>query len=338
MGKATKTEQTPVIAFKGFDRNFQCRGFQFAAGKTYEHSGVVERCESGFHACESPLDVWGYYGPFDSRFAIVELAGELSREDGGDSKIAAGKITVKAELKLPEFIGYAVKAIIDACKGKGDEPGGDYAQIGSSGGSAKIGSSGDYAQIGSSGDYAQIGSSGYYAQIGSSGDSAKIGSSGNCAQIGSSGYYAQIGSSGDSAQIGSSGRSAKIGSSGDYAQIGSSGDYAQIGSSGYSAKIGSSGYSAKIGSSGYYARIGSSGDSAQIGSSGDYAQIKAEGRNAVIACAGSVEAFEVGDGGCICIPYHDGERTRFAVGYVGEGLKSGVRYTVSAEGRFVEAE
>jgi len=299
--KASEETQAPVIAFKGFDKDLKCRGYQFEVGKTYEHAGKVEKCEGGFHACESPLDVWGYYGPFDSRFAIVELSGDLSREENGDSKIAAGRITIKAEMKLPEFISTAVKMIVDACKGKGDDPAGNY---------ARIGSSGNYAQIGSSGNYAQIGSSGYYARIGSSGNYARIGSSGNYAQIGSSGYYARIGSSGNYAQIGSSGNSARIGSSGNYAQIGSSG------------------YSAQIGSSGYYARIGSSGN---------YARIKAEGKDAVIACAGSVEAFEVGEGGCVAIPYHDGKRTRFAVGYVGEGLKAGVRYSVNSSGQFVEA-
>ncbi|WP_287496880.1 hypothetical protein [Pandoraea sp. CB10b_02] len=128
--------------------------------------------------------------------------------------------------------------------------------------------------------------------------------------------------SGNSARIGSSGNSAQIGSSGDSAQIGSSGDYAQIGSSGYSAQI------------------GSSGDYAQIGSSGDYAQIDVAGEKAVIACAGSVERFKAGANGCIAAPWWDekSERTRFAVGYVGENIKADTWYTVNESGEFVEIE
>jgi hypothetical protein len=44
-----------------------------------------------------------------------------------------------------------------------------------------------------------------------------------------------------------------------------------------------------------------------------------------------------GEGGAICIPYHDGKRTRFAVGYVGEdGIKAGVAY-VARDGKLAEA-
>ena len=178
----------------------------------------------------------------------------------------------------------------------------------------------DAAQIGSSGDGAQIGSSGNYARIGSSGDDAQIGSSGNYARIGSSGYAAQIGSSGYAAQIGSSGDDARIGSSGD------------------DARIGSSGYAARIGSSGNYARIGSSGYAAQIGSSGYAAQIVATGENATIVCAGSNARVKAGKDGCFALTWHDGNRNRIVVGYVGEdGIKADTWYRVDESGALAEA-
>jgi hypothetical protein len=112
--KATKSDDQaqPVIAVKGFDKNLQCRGFQFELEKTYTHEGNVEKCASGFHACENPLDVFGYYSPVTSRFALVELSGELSREESGDSKIAAGSITIKGELKIPTLVDMGVKWIL----------------------------------------------------------------------------------------------------------------------------------------------------------------------------------------------------------------------------------
>ena len=187
--KKTKQPET-VIAYKGFDKNLRCRDHQFEVGQSYELTGgTIQACSYGFHACENPLDVWSYYSPFDSRFAVVELSGELSRHDE-DSKIAAAKITIKAELSLPEFIGKAVQAVIDATtkarptkKTKLSDNAGDHAQIGSSG---------NYAQIGSSGDNAQIGSSGDHARIGSSGDNAQIEASGTDSVVASAGLYAQV--------------------------------------------------------------------------------------------------------------------------------------------------
>ena len=274
-----------IKAYKGFNSDMTCRGFQYEVGKEYEIEGDIKVCERGFHACESPLEVLDHYQIFgyngENRFCKVEQSGTIDKEENS-TKVCSSKIKIKAELKLSDLINLGVEWIKEQVKLKKDNNISD-----NSGDSAQIGSSGDYAQIGSSGNYAQIGSSGDSAQIGSSGDYAQIGSSGYSAQIGSSGDSAQIGSSGDSAKIGSSGDSAQIGSSGNYAQIGSSGDSAKIGSSGYYAKIGSSGYSAQIGSSGYYAKIGSSGDYAQIGSSGNYAKIDSAGESSVICCAGN---------------------------------------------------
>ena len=213
-----------IIAYKGFNKDLTCRGFQYEIGKEYEEK-EVSVCESGFHACENPFDVLGYYGDvLDNRFCKVEQSGTIKKDD---KKQASSKIKVVAEIGFTGLFKAGIEwiekvtnptHIIEETRGKNDKD--------------KIGSSGDSAQIGSSGDSAQIGSSGNYAKIGSSGNYAQIGSSGNYAKIGSSGYYAKIGSSGDSAQIGSSGNAAQIGSSGDYAQIGSSGDAAQIDSTG----------------------------------------------------------------------------------------------------------
>ena len=41
-------------AYKGFNRNMTCRGFQFEEGKEYAEERA-ELCKSGFHACEMPL-------------------------------------------------------------------------------------------------------------------------------------------------------------------------------------------------------------------------------------------------------------------------------------------
>ena len=209
----TISKENAIFAYKGFNDDFSCRGFHYEVGKEYEIKGEIKCCERGFHACESPMEVFDYYNMFNSRFAEVEQSGQIDKEDDNKStKICSSRIKIKAELKLADIINIGIewlKEITSSSNVKADidlnDNGCDSAKISSSGDSAQIGSSGKSAQIGSSGDYAKIGSSGYYAQIGSSGDSAKIGSSGNSAKIGSSGKSAQIGSSGNSAKINSTG-------------------------------------------------------------------------------------------------------------------------------------
>ncbi|HHH0379149.1 TPA: hypothetical protein ACPZNC_004661 [Yersinia enterocolitica] len=93
-----------MITFKGFDQNLQCRGYQFEIGKTFTHEGKVEACGSGFHACEAPFDVFGYYSPANSRYAVTESFGTIDREEDGDTKIASASITITEELTLPQFI------------------------------------------------------------------------------------------------------------------------------------------------------------------------------------------------------------------------------------------
>ena len=238
-----------ITSYKAFDKNMQCRGFQYEVGKEYEMDGEIECCNRGFHACKSPIEVWNYYDMLNSRYAEVEQSGKIEKEENS-TKVCSSHIKIKAELKLADIINIGVewlKDITSPSKVKADgvlnDNGDRRKQIGSSGDSAQIGSSGNSAQIGSSGDSAKIGSSGYSAQIGSSGNSAQIGSSGDSAQIGSSGYSAKIGSSGDSAKIGSSGDSAQIGSSGDYAKIDSTGEDSVIMCAGNSSRA-----KAKVGS------------------------------------------------------------------------------------------
>lgn len=90
-------------AYKGFNVDMTCHGFQFEEGKTYEHEGEVKLCESGFHACEDPLDIFGYYAPSGSEFHEVELEG-VSDERKEETKVVAKKITL---LKFMGGINYA---------------------------------------------------------------------------------------------------------------------------------------------------------------------------------------------------------------------------------------
>ena len=163
-----------IKSYKGFDKNLKCRDFQYEIGKEYEMDGEIKVCNRGFHACESPFDVFDHYTMIDSRFCEVEQDGNISKEDRG-TKICSSKIKIKAELKLADMINLGVEWLKEITSPEKIKT------------SIKDNSSGYGAKIGSSGYGAQIGSSGYVAQIGSSGNGAKIGSSGDGAKIDSTG-------------------------------------------------------------------------------------------------------------------------------------------------------
>lgn len=147
-----------ITSYKGFDKNMKCRGFQYEVGKEYEMNGEIKCCNRGFHACESPMEVWDYYDMLNSRYAEVEQSGKIDKEENS-TKVCSSRIKIKAELKLADIINIGVewlKDITSPSKVKTDGVLNDNEnrrkQIGSSGDSAKIGSSGYSAQIDSTGE------------------------------------------------------------------------------------------------------------------------------------------------------------------------------------------
>jgi hypothetical protein len=99
--------------YKGFNNKLQCapegKVFQYEIGKEYEHQGNVSMCSSGFHFCDSPFSVFGYYPPSDSRFAEVEAESAIS----GGEKSVAKKLKIVTELSLSALCGIGVKFILD---------------------------------------------------------------------------------------------------------------------------------------------------------------------------------------------------------------------------------
>ena len=142
-----------ITSYKAFDKNMQCRGFQYEVGKEYEMDGEIKCCNRGFHACKSPLEVWDYYDMLNSRFAEVEQSGKIDKEENS-TKVCSSHIKIKAELKLADIINIGVEWLKDITSpskvkayGALNDNGNRKKQIGSSGDSAKIDSTGEYSVI-----------------------------------------------------------------------------------------------------------------------------------------------------------------------------------------------
>ena len=105
-----------ITGFKGFDKDLKCRDYQYEVGKEFEEEGKIEACSNGFHFCENPLDVLGYYPPStekgSSRYCIVKGSGNIDR-DGDDTKVACSKLYISAEIGLKGIIEAGVKFILD---------------------------------------------------------------------------------------------------------------------------------------------------------------------------------------------------------------------------------
>ena len=112
-----------IKGYKGFNPDLTCRDFQYEVGKEYQ-TDKAKTCETGFHFCENPFDVWGYYPPCNekgqlNRFCEVEGSGEI--DNSRSDKTACSHIKVNAEIGLQGFINAGVKFIMDKVSRSGSK-------------------------------------------------------------------------------------------------------------------------------------------------------------------------------------------------------------------------
>ena len=142
--------------YKGFDKDMKCRGFQYEEGKTYEEE-KAELCNTGFHACEDPLDIFGYYPPADSKYHEVELEEITEERSEEDTKICGRRITIGAEIGIPgivkahvEYVKANVKKAVESGAAKAVAVGDEEAASAGDRGSASAGDSGSASSFGKS--------------------------------------------------------------------------------------------------------------------------------------------------------------------------------------------
>ena len=103
-----------IKGYKGFNPDLTCREFQYEVEKEYDTEKAVS-CKTGFHFCENPFDVLGFYPPCSekgiNRFCEVEGSGDLDESE--DNKVACTHINIKAEIGLKGLITAGIKFILD---------------------------------------------------------------------------------------------------------------------------------------------------------------------------------------------------------------------------------
>ena len=161
-----------IKSYKGFNKDMTCKGFQYEEGKEYE-TERAECCETGFHACEYPLDCFSHYAPNDSVYHEVEQDGDIDRKDGG-TKIASTKIKIGARISIAGIVKAAIEYTMSRTKKEAskDDDYGASSATGSYGASSATGSCGASSATGDYGASSATGSCGASSATGYKGASS----------------------------------------------------------------------------------------------------------------------------------------------------------------------
>jgi hypothetical protein len=181
-------------AFKGFNKDLTCRGYQYEEGKEF-HTERAECCDTGFHACEYPLDCFGYYDPAHSVYHEVELSGEMDRS-GDNTKVCATDIKIGARLSIAGLVKMAIDFTMSKVNKEAgsDERHGFASATGNCGASSATGYKGASSATGNcgassaTGDYGASSATGDYGASSATGDYGASSATGNCGASSATGY------------------------------------------------------------------------------------------------------------------------------------------------------
>ncbi|EPK6879147.1 DUF7666 domain-containing protein [Pseudomonas aeruginosa] len=317
--KKKAASEEVVTAYKGFKQDLTCRGYQFEIGGTYKHDGEVEACASGFHSCEYPLDVFGYYAPGDSRFAIVKASGQLSRHDD-DSKIASATLVVEAEISMPTMISRAIDWIMARLDSSveqtvvGDTASntGYQSAASNTGNRSAASNTGNRSAASNTGDYSAASNTGYQSAASNTGD------------------YSAASNTGNRSAASNTGNRSAASNTGNRSAASNTGDYSAASNTGYQSAASNTGD---------YSAASNTGYRSAASNTGDYSAAEVSGKESVAASLGIEGRARASAGSAIVLCHRDdeGRLIHIRASKVGEnGVEPDTWYQLNAEGEFVE--
>ncbi|MEN1178440.1 DUF7666 domain-containing protein [Pseudomonas aeruginosa] len=299
--KKKAASEEVVTAYKGFKQDLTCLGYQFEIGGTYKHEGEVEACASGFHSCEYPLDVFGYYAPGDSRFAIVKASGQLSRHDD-DSKIASATLVVEAEISMPTMISQAIDWVM-----------------------SKVDKSVEQTVVGGTAS-----NTGYQSAASNTGYQSAASNTGYQSAASNTGNYSAASNTGN--------RSAAS-NTGDYSAASNTGYRSAASNTGYQSAASNTGNYSAASNTGYQSAASNTGYQSAASNTGNYSAAEVSGKESVAASLGIEGRARASAGSAIVLCHRDdeGRLIHIRASKVGEnGVEPDTWYQLNAEGEFVE--
>ncbi|KAB0560867.1 hypothetical protein [Pseudomonas aeruginosa] len=329
MTRKKKTEVEEIVtAYKGFKQDLTCRGYQFEIGGTYKHEGEVEACASGFHSCEYPLDVFGYYAPGDSRFAIVKASGQLSRHDD-DSKIASATLVVEAEISMPTMISRAIDWIMARLDSSVEQTvAGDTAS-----------NTGNRSAASNTGDYSAASNTGYQSAASNTGNRSAASNTGDYSAASNTGDYSAASNTGNRSAASNTGYQSAASNTGYQSAASNTGDYSAASNTGDYSAASNTGYQSAASNTGDYSAASNTGNRSAASNTGNRSAAEVSGKESVAASLGIEGRARASAGSAIVLCHRDdeGHLIHIRASKVGEnGVKPDTWYQLSAEGEFVE--
>ncbi|PTZ87973.1 hypothetical protein DB391_30700 [Pseudomonas aeruginosa] len=320
MTRKKKTEVEEIVtAYKGFKQDLTCRGYQFEIGGTYKHEGEVEACASGFHSCEYPLDVFGYYAPGDSRFAIVKASGQLSRHDD-DSKIASATLVVEAEISMPTMISRAIDWIM-----------------------ARLDNSVEQTVVGdtasNTGYQSAASNTGYQSAASNTGNRSAASNTGNRSAASNTGYQSAASNTGYQSAASNTGYQSAASNTGDYSAASNTGYQSAASNTGNRSAASNTGDYSAASNTGNRSAASNTGNRSAASNTGNRSAAEVSGKESVAASLGIEGRARASAGSAIVLCHRDdeGRLIHIRASKVGEnGVKPDTWYQLSAEGEFVE--
>ncbi|MEI5276213.1 hypothetical protein RJ858_29065 [Pseudomonas aeruginosa] len=299
-----------MTAYKGFKQDLTCLGYQFEIGGTYKHEGEVEACASGFHSCEYPLDVFGYYAPGDSRFAIVKASGQLSRHDD-DSKIASATLVVEAEISMPTMISRAIDWVM-----------------------SKVDKSVEQTVVGGTAS-----NTGYQSAASNTGYQSAASNTGYQSAASNTGYQSAASNTGNYSAASNTGNRSAASNTGDYSAASNTGYRSAASNTGYQSAASNTGNYSAASNTGYQSAASNTGYQSAASNTGNYSAAEVSGKESVAASLGIEGRARASAGSAIVLCHRDdeGRLIHIRASKVGEnGVEPDTWYQLNAEGEFVE--
>nr|DAW43924.1 MAG TPA: hypothetical protein [Caudoviricetes sp.] len=302
--------------FKGFDKDLKCRDFQYEIGKEYTEE-KADICNCGFHACEFPMDVFGYYPPSDSRYCEVELE-ENGQKSSDDSKRVGKKISVKAEIGIAGIIKAGVEYIKEQVDWEDD----------------KATNTGNKSAETNTGNKSAATNTGYQSAATNTGDRSAATNTGYRSAATNTGYQSAATNTGNKSEATNTGDYSAATNTGDYSAATNTGDYSEATNTGYqSAATNTGDYSAAT----------NTGDRSAATNTGNKSAAIVEGKES-IALATGIKSKAKGKIGCFIVltewkeinnEYHIVDIKSAKVD--GENIKEDTFYMLK-DGKFVEVD